>query len=160
MNQLYFTIIITADPHNLLAVNNIITPKHIIPEWYFLSLYAILKVIPNKNTGFIIIIVFLYKFILIGEFSIMKVNLKLYLNYINIFLIMLFLFVLTLIWIGCELPIDVFIYYGRSGSYLYLLIILLLSCNIIHLFLIYIYRIPVIICIPIIIAMINPIFHK
>lgn len=31
------------------------TPKHIIPEWYFLWLYAILKLIPDKSLGIITI---------------------------------------------------------------------------------------------------------
>ena len=27
------------------------TPAHIVPEWYFLALYAILRSIPNKHAG-------------------------------------------------------------------------------------------------------------
>merc|ERR1712050_584571 len=30
----------------------LLTPLHIVPEWYFLCQYAMLKAVPNKNAGF------------------------------------------------------------------------------------------------------------
>ncbi len=41
------------DPENYIKANPIVTPVHIIPEWYFLFAYAILRVIPNKLGGVI-----------------------------------------------------------------------------------------------------------
>jgi len=41
------------DPENYIIANRIVTPPHIIPEWYFLFAYAILRVIPNKLGGVI-----------------------------------------------------------------------------------------------------------
>ncbi len=40
------------------------TPKHIIPEWYFLWLYAILKFIPNKVVGILTLVVLLISFLM------------------------------------------------------------------------------------------------
>ena len=40
-------------PDNILEIQILITPLHIIPEWYFLIFYMILKAIPNIYTGFI-----------------------------------------------------------------------------------------------------------
>merc|ERR1712072_246105 len=34
----------------------LLTPLHIVPEWYFLCQYAMLKAVPNKNAGFIILL--------------------------------------------------------------------------------------------------------
>merc|ERR1712007_192034 len=34
---------------------SLLTPLHIVPEWYFLCQYAMLKAVPNKNAGFIIL---------------------------------------------------------------------------------------------------------
>ena len=31
--------------------NALVTPTHIVPEWYFLPFYAILRAIPNKTGG-------------------------------------------------------------------------------------------------------------
>ena len=43
-------------PDNALEVCGLLTPLHIVPEWYFLCQYAMLKAIPNKNAGFIILL--------------------------------------------------------------------------------------------------------
>jgi len=32
-----------------------VTPLHIVPEWYFLEFYALLKAVPNKIAGFMIL---------------------------------------------------------------------------------------------------------
>lgn len=37
------------DVENFIAANPLVTPLHIIPEWYFLFAYAILRCIPNKT---------------------------------------------------------------------------------------------------------------
>lgn len=50
------------DPDNFKIANPIITPIHIKPEWYFLFAYSILRTIPNKLGG--VIILFLSIFIL------------------------------------------------------------------------------------------------
>ncbi|PFH30652.1 putative apocytochrome b, partial [Besnoitia besnoiti] len=40
-------------PDNSIPVNRFVTPLHIVPEWYFLAYYAVLKVIPSKTGGFV-----------------------------------------------------------------------------------------------------------
>nr|BDI12960.1 cytochrome b [Abarenicola claparedi oceanica] len=39
------------DPENFIPANPLVTPLHIMPEWYFLWAYAILRSIPNKLGG-------------------------------------------------------------------------------------------------------------
>jgi len=39
------------EPDNFVPANPIVTPPHIVPEWYFLFAYAILRSIPNKLGG-------------------------------------------------------------------------------------------------------------
>jgi ubiquinol-cytochrome c reductase cytochrome b subunit len=36
---------------NYTVANSLVTPAHIVPEWYFLPFYAILRAIPNKLIG-------------------------------------------------------------------------------------------------------------
>lgn len=36
---------------NYIPANPMVTPPHIVPEWYYLPMYAILRVIPNKLGG-------------------------------------------------------------------------------------------------------------
>jgi ubiquinol-cytochrome c reductase cytochrome b subunit len=38
---------------NYIEANSMVTPEHIVPEWYFLPFYAILRSIPNKEIGII-----------------------------------------------------------------------------------------------------------
>jgi len=41
-------------PDNFIHANSLVTPTHIVPEWYFLPFYAILRAIPNKIGGVIV----------------------------------------------------------------------------------------------------------
>jgi ubiquinol-cytochrome c reductase cytochrome b subunit len=43
-------------PDNAVAANIIVTPFHIVPEWYFLPFYAILRSIPHKLGGVVAIL--------------------------------------------------------------------------------------------------------
>jgi ubiquinol-cytochrome c reductase cytochrome b subunit len=40
-------------PDNYIPANPMVTPAHIVPEWYFLPFYAILRSIPDKLGGVI-----------------------------------------------------------------------------------------------------------
>lgn len=57
-------------PDNYIPANALITPAHIVPEWYFLIFYAVLRAIPNKlggvlgmgaSIGILFLVPFLYK---------------------------------------------------------------------------------------------------
>jgi len=41
-------------PDNYIKANPLCTPPHIVPEWYFLPFYAILRAVPNKTGGVIL----------------------------------------------------------------------------------------------------------
>jgi len=56
------------DPENFIKANPLVTPVHIMPEWYFLFAYAILRAIPDKLGGvlglvFSIMILFITPFV-------------------------------------------------------------------------------------------------
>ncbi len=40
-------------PDNYIIANSLVTPPHIVPEWYFLPFYAILRSVPDKLGGVI-----------------------------------------------------------------------------------------------------------
>merc|ERR1712094_13933 len=54
--QTSFGISSLSHPDNALGACALLTPLHIVPEWYFLCQYAMLKAVPNKNAGFIILL--------------------------------------------------------------------------------------------------------
>jgi ubiquinol-cytochrome c reductase cytochrome b subunit len=43
-------------PDNYIPANPLVTPAHIIPEWYFLPFYAILRSVPDKLGGVVLMI--------------------------------------------------------------------------------------------------------
>ena len=49
--QPYFMVVVFLNPNNFILVNNVSTPLHINPEWYFLLFYFMIKVIPSKLNG-------------------------------------------------------------------------------------------------------------
>merc|ERR1712187_1086676 len=53
--QTHFGLGALSHPDNALEACPLLTPLHIVPEWYFLCQYAFLKAIPNKNAGFLIL---------------------------------------------------------------------------------------------------------
>jgi quinol-cytochrome oxidoreductase complex cytochrome b subunit len=42
------------EPDNYIPANPLSTPAHIVPEWYFLPFYAILRAVPNKLGGVVL----------------------------------------------------------------------------------------------------------
>lgn len=48
---LYFAPNLLGHPDNYIQANPMLTPSHIVPEWYFLPFYAILRSIPDKLSG-------------------------------------------------------------------------------------------------------------
>jgi ubiquinol-cytochrome c reductase cytochrome b subunit len=49
----FFIPLYLLDPDNSTIANPLVTPAHIVPEWYLLPFYAILRAIPNKLVGVI-----------------------------------------------------------------------------------------------------------
>lgn len=80
---------------NFVTADSLVSPLHIKPEWYFLWLYAILRCIPHKFTGVILMILSLIILILISLSSKIK---SVYLNYWIIFWLVSVIWILS--WIG------------------------------------------------------------
>ena len=50
---IFYTPNFLGDSDNYIQANALVTPEHIVPEWYYLPFYAILRAIPNKLLGVI-----------------------------------------------------------------------------------------------------------
>nr|AQN67657.1 cytochrome b [Stenostomum leucops] len=57
------------DPENYMSSNPMSTPAHIKPEWYFLPFYAVLRSVPNKLGGVILMVMMI---VLLGALSFMR----------------------------------------------------------------------------------------
>merc|ERR1712084_39847 len=125
--QTHFHVSSLSHPDNALEACALLTPLHIVPEWYFLCQYAILKAMPNKNAGFIVLLTSIFTLFFFGEIR----NLTTFclLNNNSFSLSFFFLVVLSFLWIGAQFPQDNFLSYARILTlyYYFLLMCILLS---------------------------------
>lgn len=119
--QVFFQILVLSHPDNLTNVNIFITPLHIVPEWYYLPLYTILKVIPSKTIGVIILLYFIFVLFLFASYN---SNIPLNINYLGNYQMLIIPSIVmlcgwSLLVIGAQLPSEIFISYGRIFIVLY-----------------------------------------
>ena len=132
--QIHFGFSSFSHPDNALEACGLLTPLHIVPEWYFLCQYAMLKAVPNKNSGFII----LFTSILLLFYFMRSVSMSYYFiiftscRFNSFYLWFWFLSLLSFVWIGGQFPQDNFLSYGRILTlyYYFLLICILFSFTI------------------------------
>merc|ERR1712178_49491 len=111
--QTNFGISSLSHPDNALEVCGLLTPLHIVPEWYFLCQYAMLKAVPNKNAGFIILLTSILTLFFFGEIRNLTTFTRL-MDCNNGFSIsFFFLSFLSSLWIGAQFPQEKFLSYAR-----------------------------------------------
>merc|ERR1711907_656000 len=127
--QTSFGISSLSHPDNALEACALLTPLHIVPEWYFLCQYAMLKAVPNKNAGFIILLTSILILFFFGEIRNLTTLTRL-MESNNGFSISFFnLSFLSFLCIGAQFPQEKFLSYGRilTLDYYFLLMCILIS---------------------------------
>ena len=107
------------DPENFIKANPLVTPIHIMPEWYFLFAYAILRAIPNKLGGVIALVMSIVILFSLPFVHTSKTN-SLIFRPLGKFFYWLFIsnfFLLT--WIGSKPVEEPFIIMGMISSIFY-----------------------------------------
>ena len=61
-------------PDNYIPANPMVTPAHIVPEWYFLPFYAILRSVPDKLGGVVAMFAAIVVLMIIPFFNLSKVR--------------------------------------------------------------------------------------
>lgn len=108
-------------PDNYIPANPMSTPPHIVPEWYFLPIYAILRSIPDKSGGVAAIALVFICLLALPFFKSMYVRSSSFRPiYQGIFWLLL-ADCLLLGWIGCQ-PVEApFVTIGQISSFLFFL---------------------------------------
>nr|YP_011035811.1 cytochrome b [Halicephalobus mephisto]WRI60242.1 cytochrome b [Halicephalobus mephisto] len=108
------------DPEMFIEADPMMSPVHIVPEWYFLFAYAILRAIPNKILGVLALlfsIVSFYFFILIDNYHSI-------LSKLNKFFVFIFIFnSIVLSWLGQCLVEYPFVFLSGIFSVFYFFLI-------------------------------------
>merc|ERR1712203_109534 len=127
--QTHFGVSSLSHPDNALEACAFLTPLHIVPEWYFLCQYAMLKAVPNKNAGFIILLTSIFTLFYFGEIRNLTTFCLLNNNSFSLSKSYFFLRVLTFLWIGAQFPQEKFLSYARILTlyYYFLLMCILFS---------------------------------
>ncbi len=107
------------DPVNYVKANPLVTPPHIVPEWYYLPFYAILRAIPNALLGVIamfgaILIMFVLPWL--DKHPVRSANFR------PVYRVFFFIWVanaLMLGWCGAQLPEGLPLILGRIGTFWY-----------------------------------------
>jgi ubiquinol-cytochrome c reductase cytochrome b subunit len=122
---LFFGIFVFSPPNylnhsdNCIPADSMETPKHLVPEWYFLPFYAILRSIPHKAAGIVamggsILIMLVIPFTYTGY-----VRNTTYRPLFKIFYWLLVADFATLMWVGQAPITDPFIALGQLASIYY-----------------------------------------
>jgi ubiquinol-cytochrome c reductase cytochrome b subunit len=113
-------------PDNYIPANPMVTPAHIVPEWYFLPFYAILRSVPDKLGG--VVLMFASILILFAlpwlDFSRVR-SAKFRPIYKQVYWLLV-IDVLVLGWIGGNPPEGMYIVIGRIATAYYFLHFLVL----------------------------------
>lgn len=113
---IYFAPNALGHPDNYIPANPMSTPAHIVPEWYFLPVYAILRSIPNKLAGVVAIGLVFVSLLLLPFINTSSIRSS---NFRPLYKKLFWLFVadcLLLGWIGCQPVEDPYVLIGQLAS--------------------------------------------
>ena len=111
---------------NYIPANPLVTPKHIVPEWYFLPFYAILRSVPDKLGGVVamggaLVVLFLIPFTNTSE-----VRSTTFRPIFKIFYWLIVADFLVLGWVGQKPVKDVYVLVGQVATVFYFLFFVVL----------------------------------
>lgn len=106
-------------PDNYIPANPLVTPAHIVPEWYFLPFYAILRSIPNKLGGVLAMIGAILILYTLPFSNPTKIRSGIFRPTYQLFFWILFFDFLFLGWIGQKPVKEIFVLLGQFGTLVY-----------------------------------------
>ncbi|MEE8634298.1 MAG: cytochrome b N-terminal domain-containing protein [Methyloceanibacter sp.] len=113
-------------PDNYIPANPLQTPPHIVPEWYFLPFYAILRAIPNKLFGVIGMLSAIAVLFIVPWLDTSRIRST---SYRPIFKWFFWLFVITCLalgYLGSQAPDGWYLFFGRAFTIYYFAFFLLI----------------------------------
>jgi quinol-cytochrome oxidoreductase complex cytochrome b subunit len=132
LTLIFFFIILFYHPNllghtdNYIKANSMVTPTHIVPEWYFLPFYAILRSIDDKLLG---VVVMLFSILVLAFLPNLKIYIKseFYSVIFSNWFFWSFLLVVVMLGIIGGLPAEYpYIYFGKLFTFMYFLLFFVL----------------------------------
>ncbi|PPR30659.1 MAG: cytochrome b [Alphaproteobacteria bacterium MarineAlpha9_Bin2] len=113
-------------PDNYIPADSLKTPAHIVPEWYFLPFYGILRAIPDKLGGVVAMVSAIFVLFLLPWLDTSKVKSATFRPIYKKIYWLLVVDVVVLTWVGGNPPEGYFILIGRIATIYYFSHILIL----------------------------------
>lgn len=110
---------------NYIPGNMLVTPDHIVPEWYLLPFYAILRAIPNKTLGVLAMLAAILILLILPWSNNHYINSSKFRPMYLISIYILITVFILLLWIGQAVVEDPYILLGQILTTLYFLILIL-----------------------------------
>nr|UBD07376.1 cytochrome b [Synapturanus sp. MZUSP 159223] len=113
------------DPDNFTQANPLLTPPHIQPEWYFLFAYSILRSIPNKLGGVLMLLSSILILLLIPIINTSKQRSTMFRPLTKALFWLMISNFMILTWIGGQPVEDPFITLNQMSSFMYFFLFIL-----------------------------------
>ncbi len=104
---------------NYIPANPLVTPAHIVPEWYLLPFYAILRAVPDKLGGVVLMFGAIFVMFLLPWLDTSKVRSARYRPLFRQFFVLFILDCLLLGYLGAQPAEGVYIVLARIGTVYY-----------------------------------------
>jgi ubiquinol-cytochrome c reductase cytochrome b subunit len=115
----FFAPNLLGDPANYIPANSLSTPEHIVPEWYFLPFYAILRSVPNKLFGVVLMFGSILILFVLPWLDTSKVRSATFRPIFKWFVFVLLIDCVILGWVGANKPEGMFVTIGRLATFYY-----------------------------------------
>ena len=106
---------------NYIEANPLATPPHIVPEWYYLPFYAILRAVPSKLGGVVLMFGSILILLFIPWLDLSRVRSARYRPIFKWFLVFFFLSVIALGYLGAKPPEGSYLVWSRIFTAYYFL---------------------------------------
>nr|YP_010533558.1 cytochrome b [Gomphonema parvulum]UXX44709.1 cytochrome b [Gomphonema parvulum] len=113
-------------PDNCIPADPLQTPAHVVPEWYFLPYYAILRSIPHKAGGIVAMLGSLLVLLIIPFSNTSDVRNTTYRPLFKVFFWLFIVDFVILTWVGQKPVKDYFILTGQIATFYYFLFFIVL----------------------------------
>lgn len=111
---------------NYIPANPLVTPAHIVPEWYFLPFYAILRSIPNKLGGVLAMFGAIVILMLLPFINFTDIRSPFFRIFYRLFFWLILIDFIILGWIGQKIVEEPFVTIGQVATFFYFFGILIL----------------------------------
>ncbi len=115
----FFVPNVLGHPDNYIEANPMVTPSHIVPEWYLLPFYAILRSVPDKLGGVVAMFAAVFILMFLPWLDTSKVRSAVFRPLYKVFFWILVIDVIVLGYIGANPPEGMYLIIGRIATIYY-----------------------------------------